>query len=227
MAMIPYNAGFLRCNPLWSQLQGYDLDCNSIKMDSHKNLTWKCSVCDKTFVAAPRNRRHASGRCSSHTNTISCAAKRRRYYGLIPISIQTILRAAVLQGVSVDTLFAANISILACYERAEVEMHMKEMASISKVDLLDNGFWWQDSLQRANGERVKRKREKTKKESISKQTKNDNKKRKQRTSTNEYQNNIVSMTLSQGMLFCCVLYYLNFTLLVNRNCQGHRRRKTN
>lgn len=184
MAMIPFDAHLLRCNPLWSQLLEHSSELFQLTVYSQKDLQWRCSECQNTFIANPNNRRHSSGRCSLHIKSISCATKRRRYTGHIPRSIQTIIRTAVLQGVSVNDLFDNEITIIKSYDKETIQLYLEEVASFSRIDLLDNGFWWHDTLMRANGERVQRKRRNALKEATYKQEKN-KKKRKQNDNTSQ------------------------------------------
>ena len=81
---------------------------------------------------------------------------RNRFNGSIPLSILEPLRACVLQ--HIDRESCINIMKLFNITEELTMCYIQELETFTRVDLLDNGFWWQDSFYRANGERFLRKR---------------------------------------------------------------------
>lgn len=150
--LLPFDATRLRCHPMWSQLLTRDEQTKRTTIGSHVQLVWQCSECNEMIYTSPRAMSKSSGRCKKHTKKITKI--RKRYMGDIPVDIRIVLRAAVLQNLTNPEIHSVVKGIKPAEEKS-IDSWIKEMKNISKIDLLDNGYWWFDVASRLNGPRYK------------------------------------------------------------------------
>ena len=101
--------------------------------------------------------KHSSGRCEEHALKMR-RSNRPRYNGTIPVNICRPIRAGLLQGVDHVRLVELIASMEPVEEHNQIttaEAHINEIASHTRLDLQDNGFWWDDTASRITGERYK------------------------------------------------------------------------
>lgn len=133
----------------------------SISIWSMKTFKWKCSECDTEFKRTVNNMIRCSGRCPEHSIKMK-TKKRRRYNGSIPVEQTMLLRSSILREVERNNTIANLCGIFKLTEE-QAAMFYDEIKEYNRVDLLDNGFWWQDTMSRKRGTRYSRRDAKTKK----------------------------------------------------------------
>jgi hypothetical protein len=152
--MIPYNHKLLRCHPLWGQLRTPISD-GDIHVTSHRKLNWMCCECNNVFAAVTNGLVFTSCRCRIHSKEIR-TRKRPRHSGRIPLYLTRPIRAGLLQCVERDVLVDVMASLIGGDNRkAEAHMYIDEVSQCTRKELLDGGFWWDDTAQRKNGDRYK------------------------------------------------------------------------
>lgn len=141
---------------MWSQIDECQSNIMNTTICSPLKLKWTCLICSTFYAAAPKNQCYSSGRCKDHFKSTSCATKRKRHNGDVPSSLQTFLRAAVLQKVSVDSLYKAEIPTVVCCDPETITAYINELSLYSK-----SNFWIMGSGGKiqitGKGERYKRK----------------------------------------------------------------------
>ena len=150
--MFPYDRRLLRCHPYWTQLRS-PITNTDIHAKSHKQLSWVCCECDTVFVRSPDSVLISTCRCKAHL--IAFKRKTRpRYVGSIPKDVTNIIRTGLLQSVCIDKLAQLVASLVGC-EHSIATSHIEEVSQFGKQQLLDNGFWWEDSYTKRDGSRKK------------------------------------------------------------------------
>ena len=150
---LPYDPSRLRCHPNWHQLENKP-DFSSIGIWSKQKLSWRCSVCSTLFKCSPLHIRYSTGKCEKHR--YATTRKRERYNGEIPAHYIQFLRAGILAKIDDHELCEQMAKQFQITEKEELFQYIKEMKSLKKEHLLDNGLWWLDSRSRTTSERYKR-----------------------------------------------------------------------
>ena len=166
VVMLPYMAHKLRCHPMWSQILENDGKHAELGINAHVLITWTCSECSTVFSSAPRFMRHSTGRCPEHTRPFKQRG-RLRYEGNIQQNISQPIRAGLLQNMNKNelSLLIASLPPVKFSTDADVVAlkYIDEIASsFTHQQLLDNGFWFDDSLSRKSGNRYRRPQRKRK-----------------------------------------------------------------
>ena len=152
--MFPHDAGLLRCHPYWGQLRSPVSD-GHIHTNSHRKLSWVCCECSIVFFGAPRNITRGTCRCTDHSKPFR-KCDRPRYLGSIPMLLTDVIRVGLLQSVDNKALVNTVASMIQHDEDCARDL-IYEVSQYTKHQLLDGGFWWEDSSQRKNGIRYKSK----------------------------------------------------------------------
>jgi len=155
-SFIPYDGRKLRCSSIWHQLCEPRDQHAELSINSRLILLWKCSECTFTYTMSPHLMKRCSGRCPEHSKQTK-RRNRRRYQGQVPQKVSKFIRAAVLSGLSRETMLNCMLKEGLIHSEEEGYNHIHEISTFNRTDLLDNGFWWQDSMSRKSGERYKRK----------------------------------------------------------------------
>jgi hypothetical protein len=151
---------------MWSQLVESNSESAELGINAHTLMKWTCSECNTIFSSAPRFMRHSTGRCQEHRKSF----KRRgriRYDGNIQQNISQPIRAGLLQNMNKTELSRLIASLLPVKFAADANVvalkYVDEIASsFTHQQLLDNGFWFDDSLSRKSGNRYRRPQRKRK-----------------------------------------------------------------
>lgn len=121
---------------------------------SFKKLSWMCSECACVFDATPHNLVFSSCRCCVHQKAET--SKRPQYDGTIPLEITRPIRAGLLQSIGNDVLIGIVMYLIDCEgAHALASTHIAEVSQYTREQLLDGGFWWDDTSQRKNGSRYR------------------------------------------------------------------------
>jgi hypothetical protein len=155
--MFPYNARLLRCHPYWSQLRSPVSD-RDIHIRSHRRLHWMCCECDAIFESCVMNLTRTSCRCKYHSGILQ-TCKRPRYAGSVPMQLTRPIRAGLLESINSNDLVNLIVSFIENDNQHDAHTlactYISEMATHTRHQLLDGGFWWDDTSQRKNGTRYR------------------------------------------------------------------------
>lgn len=153
---MPYDGCKLRCNPMWHQLKDTHEDHLHTSINSRSQLLWKCSECDSIYLMSPHLMKRCTGRCHEHSKKLK-KKNRPRYQGHVSQKASTFIRAALLSDFSKEDMLKCMLTEGIVHTEAEGCDCVNEISKFGRIDLLDNGFWWQDSMSRKSGDRYKRK----------------------------------------------------------------------
>lgn len=96
-----------------------------------------------------------SGRCAKHVKTLG-SYNRHRYHGHLPYTVSLFIRSCLLRSIQKEDI-VNELKNMKEVENEEVAVqYIDEFQKLHPIVLLDNGFWWQDTTTRKNGERYKR-----------------------------------------------------------------------
>jgi hypothetical protein len=153
--MFPYDSRLLRCHPCWIQLRSPITNAD-IHISSHKKLSWVCCECSHVFDKAPKDVTVSTCRCKAHWKPLK-KINRMRYSGNIPKQITNAIRAGLLQRVTTDSLLQLVISLVGGDNKSGTvaNVYVDEISKYPKEQLLDGGFWWEDTYQHKDGSRYK------------------------------------------------------------------------
>ena len=116
-----------------------------------------CCECEYVFSSATHRLTRTSCRCPTHAKSLQ-TWRRPRYTGDIAIHLTRPIRTGLLQSVDRGALVSFVMSIIKGADRETVAQScVDELSHFTRSQLLDNGFWWEDSRQRKNGVRYRHK----------------------------------------------------------------------
>ena len=152
--MFPYDRKLLRCHPFWIQVRSPITNAD-IHTSSHKTLSWVCCECDEIFNGAPKSVTVSMCRCKTHWTPYK-KKNRQRYCGSIPRHITNAIRTGLLQAIEADVLTDLVASLIGKDNQETLaQTYIEEVSHYSSQQLLDSGFWWEDSYQHKDGSRYK------------------------------------------------------------------------